>query len=1489
MAKQWTPPDYARTPDSFQPRRPTAEEELEAEFNKPEVEEPSYLGRFWDYINTPIVTAPSEIAREAADYIDSPSLERSPTRARIEGFGAGALEGLGDFISSLTTPANVGLSILSGGSVGAASAAARTSNIANKQALQRIAQALEAPGRAAGVGMVGHGGYTAVTGDTLQERAAGLTEAALGALGARRLSPDVTKIDVLDAPPVDRPMFPLPRGRSEVIEHEPFISGPKGVIENKGMVRSELGEMTPEAAVNYGTAITNKANQPFVTVGDEAPGLQLIAGRILANRDGSFTDIETGKTVGPTGLDPNLNQGMGDAELAGTTPYPQAAEAPIVTTPDKPVSFSEIEDPSIQFSKQEWQPPDYALQPEPEMQGMRVPDSTNIAMGGASPRVLQVLGSSLYGNARPTIVAKELLQNSFDEHRIIGNSEPIKVVTDSNSKHPKTGARTNSITVRDFGRGLTPDELYTKFTDVGVTGKADEESASGGFGFAKAAPMLSGNYAIVESVVEEKGKKWLYRFEGDPNQLIDQGRGVPLTKEKVPQETATGMRVTTHFPEDENIYGAERFVEAMVAGSPSVTSDVELASTYGAGERELRLFLDGRPTEGMFDIKTIRRQSAPPLQDTLEIPGAKINIHYNPPPQHSGERNMYNLHVLNKGLYQSSNQSYYGTKQIPDVPADITADIVAIVEEGHKDYPFTANRETLPQKIKDAIYEYTENKFVKPAQGKQLQELVTIYNGMVEIPIKSGTGKRKFFLYDEGKRLTPNETAAIIANPNVQAMSGIISDITHKLLGAVGLQSWSDELERVGLMMYETPGVSVHEGLWVPKPGERGKATILINPLGIMSRNDPIASAIGITHTIVHELAHSLGVGHGERHTQEIARIMKSPGTRSILYNGEDEIIKAVSRRDGLGYTLDIEELLRVYTNSRGRPATISDTLSGTGVKSENRRPDRKKQVPLNARPNTVRASAGPVAKLSSALQQGILARGQQDVLASQERGRRIGAADKVKTPGMAGYQQQLGMLSGALPKVPVEAQLSPEDVDALLDAITNSDLRPFQKINAKSGVVKLLAGEAPQPSEIKFIGQVFGPELENIIMLHGGLGFAGVRDFVNNTVNLPKSLMATMDVSAPLRQGLPFITRPEYWTAFKDMFKYYGSERAFQDNQTALMERPNFELGEESGLFLAGIGQDLERREEQFLSQYAERIPVLGKFVRASERAYVGFLNQLRANVFDNLIDEAFMIGAKPEIARPLARFVNTASGRGSLGRFEKNALELNALLFSPRLIASRLTMLNPAYYISAEPFVRKQALKALLSVAAAGMTFAALSKLAGADVSENPTSSDFGKVKIGNTRLDPYGGFQQYVVAASRLISGRTTSTTGREYKLGGKFPAPTRLGVAAQFGESKLSPVASFIDVMLKGDQAFPPKGLGAYAQPKSRFNAEVINRFTPMITNDLMEVYQDDPDLLPLGILAALGMSMQTFEPRPGASPFNLGVGGINPPSIEGGIE
>lgn len=388
------------------------------------------------------------------------------------------------------------------------------------------------------------------------------------------------------------------------------------------------------------------------------------------------------------------------------------------------------------------------------------------------------------------------------------------------------------------------------------------------------------------------------------------------------------------------------------------------------------------------------------------------------------------------------------------------------------------------------------------------------------------------------------------------------------------------------------------------------------------------------------------------------------------------------------------------------------------------------------------------------------------------------------------------------------------------------------------------------------------------------GAKYAGIA--VKEAYELSRALSPTSDFSFAFRQGLPLAGTKAWNQAWAPAAKTFGSDKAFDLVMKEIKNKPLFRpvfnpktakfersFAERAGVDLTDLNEALSRREEMMQSRLMKKVP----WISHTNRMYTGFLNSLRANHFENLIKDAEAQGLKPKedmvLARQIADFVNTATGRAPLrisflGEAEHSlegaATVLSNTLFAPRLLMSRARMLSPGTYIHAAPFVRKQYLKAMSHTAGAWIGVATLGSLAGADVSLDPTSADFGKVKIGNFRLDPAGGFQQPVVTFMRGITGYyTSSASGRSFELGQGFRAETRGSVTQRFFENKLHPSAKF----------FWDLGHATGYQPVY-IKDRLMQMYIPMIMQDAMELSKEDPALWPMIAPLALGMGAQIYE-------------------------
>lgn len=466
---------------------------------------------------------------------------------------------------------------------------------------------------------------------------------------------------------------------------------------------------------------------------------------------------------------------------------------------------------------------------------------------------------------------------------------------------------------------------------------------------------------------------------------------------------------------------------------------------------------------------------------------------------------------------------------------------------------------------------------------------------------------------------------------------------------------------------------------------------------------------------------------------------------------------------------------------------------------------------------------------------------------------------------GEQGYFGALRELRGELapkPKFePVRPLFAQGEVDELFNQIRDSKkLEFFERVSAGDGLRKLLGGEVPPNSQLSILEDVFGPQLVQAVRTHRS-GVEKFREGFVNLINVPRALITSIDMSAPLRQGVVLTTTKPSKSipAFGSMFKYFFSEKALNRWLDDIPNNPHYQLMKDSKLYLADprkLTGGLAQREEAFMSNLAEKIPLWGEVVKASGRAYTGYLNKLRVDVFTSMANKFAKEGIlTPENAKSLANWVNHASGRGSLGNFERVAGELNTGFFSPRLIASRFSMLNPAWYTKQTPAVRKEAIKSMAEFIGIGLTVLMLSKLAGAEVEEDPRSADFGKIRVGNTRWDIWGGFQQWARVFTQMATGERKSTaTGRVRSL--EDERSSRFNVGLDFLVGKLAPVPKEIVQLLGKELIVEDKSL----------SDEILENVIPLYLQDLGEAIEDfGPEaIFTVGVPGFFGVGTQTYE-------------------------
>lgn len=365
--------------------------------------------------------------------------------------------------------------------------------------------------------------------------------------------------------------------------------------------------------------------------------------------------------------------------------------------------------------------------------------------------------------------------------------------------------------------------------------------------------------------------------------------------------------------------------------------------------------------------------------------------------------------------------------------------------------------------------------------------------------------------------------------------------------------------------------------------------------------------------------------------------------------------------------------------------------------------------------------------------------------------------------------------------------------------------------------------------------------------------------DTAIETANLLRNQITSLDVSAPGRQGfwLTVGNPSRALRAGKEMFRTMFSEERAMEIEAGIANRPNAKLYEKSGLRIVDQNETrFSKQEEVARGRWANAVP----WIRSSNRMFVTYLNVLRADSFDAMWKS--LPDKSPEAAKALAEGINDMTGYGSFGRASHMADAASTVLWSPRLLASRFHILTGRSLRQGPGAVRKafaaEYAKTLTGIAA----LYSLGKMAGGTVETDPRSSDFGKIKFGNTRLDPLGGLLQITVLASRLISGKTKTIKGDVLSIRGpdvKYGQSTGYDVMANFLRTKLRPEIGAVVDLSTGKNL-----VGEEVTAKSM----ITNFTTPLSFRDIYDVMRENgvPAGVALETLSLFGMGLQHFEPK-----------------------
>lgn len=395
-------------------------------------------------------------------------------------------------------------------------------------------------------------------------------------------------------------------------------------------------------------------------------------------------------------------------------------------------------------------------------------------------------------------------------------------------------------------------------------------------------------------------------------------------------------------------------------------------------------------------------------------------------------------------------------------------------------------------------------------------------------------------------------------------------------------------------------------------------------------------------------------------------------------------------------------------------------------------------------------------------------------------------------------------------------------------------------------------------------------------------LGLArGAVKFPRAVANIFKSIGASLDDSFALRQGYKaFFTnnrqwRQEFIKSFSNLAEgFKNAEEAEREFKAHLMADPHYDQAVKDGLAIT-------KQEDVFPTSLPGKIPIAGRAFNASEVAYGAFAENLRLGIYKQQLKLAHNLGEDmgPEFGKNTAKEVNSLTGRGGLGILEPASGPINIAFYSLRFLKSNIDTLlshplgsgvgGTADFLRGKagaeltsPAQLKAAKNLVKIIAGTAAILETAHALKPNSVDFDPRSSNFGKIKIGDTRFEVTGGMDSIITLAARIATNRTkSSSTGAITKLNsGQYGALTEKDIVSQFLENKASPVGGVLLDKLNGKT---PQGT------KPTAKSEALKLITPLNINNFQELKNDknSANILASMLADTFGVSTNTYGNAP----------------------
>jgi len=350
-----------------------------------------------------------------------------------------------------------------------------------------------------------------------------------------------------------------------------------------------------------------------------------------------------------------------------------------------------------------------------------------------------------------------------------------------------------------------------------------------------------------------------------------------------------------------------------------------------------------------------------------------------------------------------------------------------------------------------------------------------------------------------------------------------------------------------------------------------------------------------------------------------------------------------------------------------------------------------------------------------------------------------------------------------------------------------------------------------------------------------------GIGGYIREGTDVLRTSQTTGDLSYNLRQNIvaalshPITTGKAAGRALRGTFSKYTAEQL----QNHIRNSPNWLNYNRMKLRINDIESHVPGiSEETFHGSLLEKIPWLGEIPKAANRNMT-----LTGNLTRTALADAWLERNPNATLAELEMYghaLNTFTGIGDLSWLTpKGRAVANDLMFSPLLAVSRLQTPYELYRTRNFPRVRKQVARDLAGFVGTGTAILGLAAIAlkgrdDAEVGTDPRNADWGKIRIGNTRFDIWGGFQQpaRLVRGIMLYGTDQVGWSGKDLRPGEKMDDPLEL--IGRFAAFKISPKYNLGLELLRRKTAV--------GEPRT-VTETMANQFIPLFIQDIKDAKRE----------------------------------------------